>query len=275
MIYKIKYNGKELQDELGLGWYDYQARNYDPALGRWMNIDSKAEESRRWSPYTYCYNNPMSFIDPDGMSAVWKPDANGNLHAEKGDNTASLAKYLGISTDSAAKLQEYKNGKTTGKEMGKDHQYKEGDVVVLNNNMSQDVQQYNKTGTVEMESCHEAVYPAVTGAEINDKGTTKTTNTPLTNSGLMDGLTFKEIKAEFTQISNPKDAVFGKTAAVFGAGTDNEHSAVYYGTSKDGTRYYYSKNGQQGAPSIRTEKSLMESYGGGKEIQYFNYTGRK
>lgn len=63
---KYRYNGKEIQEELGLNMYDYGARFYDPALARWFTPDALAEKYYNTSTYTYALNNPVLFIDPDG-----------------------------------------------------------------------------------------------------------------------------------------------------------------------------------------------------------------
>ncbi len=63
---KYLYNGKELNEDAGLQYYDYGARMYDPVIGRWGVIDPLSDMYQEYAPYNYVVNNPINNYDPDG-----------------------------------------------------------------------------------------------------------------------------------------------------------------------------------------------------------------
>lgn len=75
---RYQYNGKEIQDDFGLYWYDYGARFYDPMVGRWHSVDPLTEKYAGISPYAYVANNPIKFIDPDGRD-IWDVNTRGRV----------------------------------------------------------------------------------------------------------------------------------------------------------------------------------------------------
>ena len=68
---RYKYNGKELDRMHGLDWYDYGARMYDAALTRWTAMDPLCEKCPWATPYGYCLNNPIKYVDLQGKRPSW------------------------------------------------------------------------------------------------------------------------------------------------------------------------------------------------------------
>ena len=121
-VQPYKYNGKELDTKNGLNWYDYGARHYDPALGRFTTMDPMAENNYDANAYVYCFGNPVNFVDPLGCDTVpsneiWDYDMI-NFRTN-GMGVHDTENYISVSTkeNKTYHLHEILTGENTGNYM--------------------------------------------------------------------------------------------------------------------------------------------------------------
>ena len=96
----FRFTGKELDKLNSLNMYDFGARLYDVAgVPMWTSVDPLAEKYYNISPYAYCANNPVKYIDIGGE---WFWNSMGNLVVDKNDNYITLAEFLGTTESNAA-----------------------------------------------------------------------------------------------------------------------------------------------------------------------------
>ena len=109
------FDNLQVADGTGLEAYDFGARLHNIQIGRWMNVDPLAEVSRKWSPYNYCYNNPLKYTDPDGMLATVNESGDAHLSGNTAqDFIGSLQSFLeseeeGFAFQFIATLQSFMN----------------------------------------------------------------------------------------------------------------------------------------------------------------------
>jgi RHS repeat-associated protein len=264
------FSAKERDPETGYSYFG--ARYYDADISVWLSVDPMSNERSWLSPYNYCQWKPVMLIDPDGR-LDWIPEVEetknnkGNvtsgklvLRAEDGDNAKTLAKFLNVDESKANKLYAtMEKGKVTPtndvpgvsainaaikdyiKNSKNYSRFKFGNLIPQN---------YN---------CWESAISISHGKVPNFKNS-------------MDRFEFREqILSDYNDVTDsPNEYKFGHTVVRFaeskysiihGKYSFTTHAATYLGTSKNGTQYFWSKNGNYRIPGVFTLDDLNKKYG--------------
>ena len=127
------FSAKEKDSETGLSYFG--SRYYSSDLSIWLSVDPMSDKYASLSPYTYCANNPVKLVDPNGEE-VWIPgvDEKGNVTytAEKGDSYRTFVDQfycLKKGEDNKFQDKSLEIFKNAGYKGGEHAVVKEGDVI--------------------------------------------------------------------------------------------------------------------------------------------------
>lgn len=238
----------ERDRETGL---DYRgARYYDSDVARFLSTDPWAAKYPSWSTYNYVAGNPVMLIDPTGKGPEWIPVIRDNrlyVKMEAGDNAETLADFLDISLETATEL--FNNNDKGLVDPGEFHS-----VWVINKALKHAKKHPDDYGGYfdSNYDCHESSL-----ALLNDE--------KIDYYNIIEGRELSEElywSGDYEDVTGDKKSyTFSRTLVRFGNSAGNtEHSATYLGTSRNGTIYMWSKNGNSDKPGIYTVKELKSMY---------------
>ena len=237
----------------------------------WLSVDPMADKYPGISPYAYCAWNPLKLIDPDGNEA-WKPDSDGNLIAEKGDNAATLAKFLSTTVEKAQTMLSDQGLPSEG-------EVAEGSKLTVDNVFTRSIQaaKEGKIGSMTVEQVDEQLSGLTNSQKwewynnwISDKSdkyncwgsaiTGSQGNEIVGGCGIDTPEEYAQRLRDGFYPVKPNDAVFGKTVISFSRRGVIQHGTVYYGTDKNGVVYVYTKNGWVAPPTVSPLSAVKSEY---------------
>ena len=269
-VFQSNSSGKEKDTETG--YHYFGARYYNPDLSLWLSVDPMADKYPSLSPYNYCAWNPMKLVDPNG-NEIWKPDPDGNLIAERGDNVYSLSKFLNISVEEAGEM-------LNGQGLSSSDEIAEGSKLSLDNVYTRSIQaakdgkirsmtkqqiqnefmslkgnqkvNWRKKWFEKKDDIYNCWGSAITGSQGNEI---------VGGCGISTANQYSQcLQNDYISV-NETDAVFGQTVISFSNNGNVTHGAVYYGTDNTGVIYVYTKNGWIYPPTISRLGDLPVTYG--------------
>jgi RHS repeat-associated protein len=277
---KYLYNGKELQDDMNLNWYDYGARYYDPQIARWHSPDPLAEISYDWTPYRYSFNNPIRYFDPTGLWEFATTDDGDKkrLQLQKSndkDNLRTFRKESGL-TNREIKNNLFGGGKEGKAAMKEFFGSGESSIAVSEfsgktGTMLQGMETALNEGNAKLEATGGETYEnslgncisAVTNLKLYGSVDNGTFNNDMTDPNSM--LTLKGFDKVFDQFKNVKNPKLGDIIR-FSPDQDKKipaHAAMFLlnNSSKSGPQVFSKNGGTNSAPHVLTTQGALSGYG--------------
>lgn len=248
---------KQIIGQITVDSLNVDAQPIGDAPGRWMSMDPLSEEFSSWSPYTMCMDNPIRFNDPTGKAAEiadFEPTKEGNLRVEKGDTPEKLKQQYGVVVTD------------------KNFKFKEGNIIMLDNNVTRAIDRSNG-GTVDEINSGKAKADRVNDNYICDEGAQMANNgeeiTPANASKygqIPDPMKFDSTPG-YTEVKSLNG--IKKDEGLISIG--GQHTVSYYGTSKNGTVYVFTKNGREAAPTVTSLNQVVKDF---NKDQGTNFTNK-